>query len=1091
MTRKIFLSLLSPGSALTNRLSFAGKFLLLGLIALVAICIALYSLYASLNQTISQSRQELKGLTLIQPLTRAVQLVQQHRGLSSGVLSGVGDLKPARAASENGAEALFAGLENLLPASSRQLEPWQSITANWRRIRANGLQWTRDDNFAAHTRLIEELLQYITAIIDDYGLTADSDLGIFYLTHVSSNSLMNALEHFGQVRAYSVGMLGAKQASEQQKAHIGAMIALLDDDLKPLSAGVGKIMRYSPEIREIIHATYDNFQNSSQQAINEVRSNILSEHFSMRPGEFFASATVAIDSSYAQLHQTLLPTARRLIEARIQRAEETLYFTAGFALLLLLLVAYFMVAIYHGTLGSIKVLSQSVTGFVRGDMQGRVRLETRDELSQIGDSFNEMADELAKLLKARQAVEKALMESEQKFRHLFEDAADPVLLLKAGRFIDCNAATLKLLRYGSKDEFLNCSPPGISPLSQPDGRTSAEKSTEMDVTALREGFNRFEWIHTRHDGSTVPVEVTLTRIIVNGEAILHVYWRDITERKQAEESLRKLSLAVEQSPDSIVITDLDANIEYVNQAFTKETGYSLVEAVGQNPRLLNSGKNPKAIYDEMWACLTRDEVWKGELINRRKDGSEYIESALISPVHQADGRITHYLAIKENITGRKHSEAQIERLTRTYHLLSRVNEAIVRVQSRDELFATICNVAVESGLLHFAWIGMLDEKRNSVIPVAYAGVEEGYINKLDIRLDDERTGSGPTGKAIRGGAYVVCQDIENDPAMTPWRDEALRRGYRASAVFPIHDAGSAVGAVNVYAAEVNFFTPDIIQLMQELAADVSFALGVFAEKVRRKSAEDGLRLLSIKLESRVAERTRQLEIANKELESFSYSVSHDLRAPLRSIDGFSQILLKKYHDQLDETGKDYLERVRRASQRMGHLIDDMLQLSRVTRGTLKREEVDLSKMAGDVAEDLRNSHPQRKAQFVLQQGLVAYADPGLLRIALDNLLGNAYKYTGKKPEAKIEFGMCDVDEGRAFFVRDNGAGFNMEHAHKLFGAFQRLHGVDEFEGTGVGLATVQRIIQRHHGKVWAEATEGQGAAFYFTLPQRERDMGSA
>jgi light-regulated signal transduction histidine kinase (bacteriophytochrome) len=279
---------------------------------------------------------------------------------------------------------------------------------------------------------------------------------------------------------------------------------------------------------------------------------------------------------------------------------------------------------------------------------------------------------------------------------------------------------------------------------------------------------------------------------------------------------------------------------------------------------------------------------------------------------------------------------------------------------------------------------------------------------------------------------------------------------------------------------------DIIALMLELAADISFSLDTFAGNARREQAEAELKQLNIDLERRVQERTRQLELANKELEAFSYSVSHDLRAPLRSIDGFSQILLKTCHGQLDETGRDYLQRVRRASQRMGYLIDDLLKLAQVARCTLKRELVDLSGLAEQVVEELRKAYPERGVQFVSQPGLSVQADAGLLRIVLDNLLGNAWKYTGKKTEAKIEFGRRDIDGESVFFVRDNGEGFNIDYAHKLFGTFQRLHGADEFEGTGIGLATVQRIVHRHNGKVWAEGKESQGATFYFTLPQRER-----
>ena len=228
---------------------------------------------------------------------------------------------------------------------------------------------------------------------------------------------------------------------------------------------------------------------------------------------------------------------------------------------------------------------------------------------------------------------------------------------------------------------------------------------------------------------------------------------------------------------------------------------------------------------------------------------------------------------------------------------------------------------------------------------------------------------------------------------------------------------------------------------------------------------------------------RDVEIAavNDELEAFNYSVSHDLRAPLRTIDGFSQALLEDYEDKLDDEGKDYLGRTRAASQRMGILIDDLLNLSRVTRGELRHEEVDLTNIARQVIKELEDGDSGRKVNFELAEGAVTMGDPSLLRAVLDNLIGNAWKFTGKHETAKIEFGVVENEGRPAFFVRDDGAGFDMNYAGNLFGAFQRLHGMTEFPGTGIGLATVQRIIHRHGGRVWAESEIEKGATFYFTV----------
>jgi PAS domain S-box-containing protein len=254
----------------------------------------------------------------------------------------------------------------------------------------------------------------------------------------------------------------------------------------------------------------------------------------------------------------------------------------------------------------------------------------------------------------------------------------------------------------------------------------------------------------------------------------------------------------------------------------------------------------------------------------------------------------------------------------------------------------------------------------------------------------------------------------------------------------------------------------------------------FIDVTARKEAEEEIKQLNADLERRVLERTSELEAANRELEAFSYSVSHDLRAPLRSIDGFSRALLEDYDEVLEGDGKDYLGRVLTATNRMAELIDDLLTLARVARHTLCREMVDLSALARAMAAELQSSQPERDVTWDIENGLCAKADPQLLRVLLENLLGNAWKFTSRHERASIGFGRTS-GRPEVYFVCDDGAGFEMAYADKMFAPFQRLHAITEFEGTGIGLATVQRIVNRHGGRVWAEGAPEQGATIYFTL----------
>ncbi len=304
-----------------------------------------------------------------------------------------------------------------------------------------------------------------------------------------------------------------------------------------------------------------------------------------------------------------------------------------------------------------------------------------------------------------------------------------------------------------------------------------------------------------------------------------------------------------------------------------------------------------------------------------------------------------------------------------------------------------------------------------------------------------------------------------------WPSDRLLESLQSPLPDIVLGAGTMLGALLLLTLQLGQRTKEHAKALERSNRDLE------AEIAERKKIEAE----RAELLDSLAAKTRQLEAANQELEAFSYSVSHDLRAPLRSMDGFSQALLEDYGDKFDDDGRDYLNRVRAGSKKMGQLIDDLLGLSRVTRRDLKQAPVDLSSVARSVADELKLADPGRDVDFRIAPDLRADGDRDLLRIALQNLLGNAWKFTAKKPRARIEFDVAEDNGTRAFFVRDDGAGFDMAYADKLFQPFTRLHGEKDFNGTGIGLATVQRIIHRHGGDIWAEGAVGKGATVYFTL----------
>jgi len=372
-----------------------------------------------------------------------------------------------------------------------------------------------------------------------------------------------------------------------------------------------------------------------------------------------------------------------------------------------------------------------------------------------------------------------------------------------------------------------------------------------------------------------------------------------------------------------------------------------------------------------------------------------------------------------------------------------INRTMTELQSSQEMFRS----SEEKNL------AMLNAIPDSICQIRKDGTLEGYKPTQDDCLPFVST------EAVGKKLHELMPSRLSELAM-----DHMRKVLQNSSMQIFNFSINSQGKLHSYEARMVKGSKDVV-------------LMIVRDITEQKRAEEAL----IKEKEEVEKKTHQLQVYVNELESFAYSVSHDLRAPLRSIDGFSQMLIEDYNDKLDDEGKDYLQRVRSASQHMAELIDDLLNLSRVTRCDMGSTNVDLSALAQTIAVELQQSDPERDVQFSIAPRLVVRGDANLLRLALENLLGNAWKFSSKREHARIEVGYARNNGSSAYYVRDNGAGFNMEYTDKLFGVFQRLHSDKEFEGTGIGLATVQRIISRHGGTIWAEGAIGRGATFYFRL----------
>jgi len=754
-------------------------------------------------------------------------------------------------------------------------------------------------------------------------------------------------------------------------------------------------------------------------------------------------------------------------------------------------------------------------------------------------SGNEYNFAFARNITERKQAEETLKTSEVNYRTIFDGVNDAIFVhdMQTGAILDVNQKMCDMYGY-SPEEARQLTVQDISSGKPP---YSQQEALQWIHKASQEGPQLFEWLCKNKSDQLFWAEVNLKHADIEGEDRIMAVVRDITERKRAEEELRASEIRsrtlLEGSPVCNKIIDLDSRLRYMSAAGIKQLKIPDIKP-------FYGCTYPPDFYSESMRVPLIEHLERakaGEISSVEcpvldMEGGEVWYHTTFVPALDDDGRVKYVIASSVNITERKMGEKQIQDLAKfpsenPNPVLRISNEGIILYNNKAATPLLELWQSQAGRHLPEYWHKLVLDTLNSnktreaeiecgqntfsltLAPVADFKYVNIYGLDITVRKQAEEARKKllhDMGKRIEElrCMYGISQSIRERDTLDGlfqdavtyiplgWQYPDLTRAkilfdgkkyisepfeetkWKQAVDIIIHN--TLRGSIEIYYLK-ECPTSDEGPFLQEERYLIDGIARAISEAIERKEAEEQLRKLNEELEKRVTIRTAELAAANKELEAFGYSVSHDLRAPLRAIHGFSKSLMEDYYQQLDHTAKDYLKRINNAGIHMDEIIEDLQNLSQITIAKLKRENVNLSRLAKIVINELQESQPERNITFTIAKNINAEGDKRLLQIAMENLIGNAWKFTSTRKHAQIEFGAMKKEKEQIYFIRDNGAGFDMIDSDKLFVAFSRLHKENVFEGTGVGLATVQRIVNRHGGRIWAEAKAGQGATFYFTL----------
>ncbi len=699
------------------------------------------------------------------------------------------------------------------------------------------------------------------------------------------------------------------------------------------------------------------------------------------------------------------------------------------------------------------------------------RVWTQEEERLLQEIGRRLADALSSLLMFRD-----LQESETKFSTAFRfsPSALSVSSAKDHVYLDVNDVFLQWTGY-TRAEIVGCTSTELNLWVEPDRNREFRRLLHEHGSVYN-----FEYAYRRKDGEARYALASAALITLGGEPSILVQSNDITARKQAEETLHLQSTTLEAAANGIVITDRQGTILWVNPAFTRLTGYTAAEALGQNPRILKSDLQAPAFYHSLWNAILSGQVWHNdEIINRRKDGTLYTEEMTITPVRQTQGEISHFIAIKQDVTERKRAEREIKRLNRVYAVLSGINEIIVRTRDRQQMFDEACRVAVEVGHFRLAWIGRFDEAADTAQIVASHGYREGDLEQLRVSLVEGASGgSDPTAAVIREGHVFLSNDIEQDEPSAPWRAAAMRQGYRSLAALPLTVSNRLWGVIHFCAAEPAFFDEQETRLLEELAADLAYAIESLQLDEQRRHAEEAMRQAQ-KLES---------------LGVLAGGIAHDFNNLLVAMLGQSSLALEQL--PAGSAPRAHVEKAAGAARRAADLTRQLLaysgrgqfQVLPINLNTLLQENLHLFEVAIPknirLVSDLAKSLPfiegdvgqmqQIVMNLIINASEAIGRNLGTVRVTTDTYYitpadAPLWKYIG----SPLAPGLYTT-----LSVQDNGSGMDAATLSKIFDPFFTT----KVTGRGLGLAAVLGIVRSHKGGLRVESELGKGTTFTLYFP---------